>query len=37
MNLNALLGAQRGDLAAIRALWAIQDELALSSEEENGC
>jgi hypothetical protein len=34
LNLCALLGAQRGDVATIRALWALQDELALSPEEE---
>ncbi|HOL73902.1 MAG TPA: hypothetical protein PKW45_20825, partial [Bryobacteraceae bacterium] len=34
LNLHALLGAQRGDLATIRALWALQDKLALTPEEE---
>ena len=34
LNLHALLGAQRGDVATIRALWAIQDRLSLTSEEE---
>ena len=34
LNLHALLGAQRGDVALIRAIWAIQDRLALSPEEE---
>jgi len=34
LNLHALLGAQRGDVATIRALWALQDKLALSAEEE---
>ena len=34
LNLHALLGAQRGDVATIRALWALQDKLALSTEEE---
>jgi hypothetical protein len=34
LNLHALLGAQRGDVATIRTLWAIQDKLALSPEEE---
>ncbi len=34
LNLHALLGAQRGDVATIRALWALQDKLALSPEEE---
>jgi len=34
LNLCALLGAQRGDVATIRALWALQDKLALTPEEE---
>jgi len=34
LNLHALLGAQHADLASIRALWTIQDNLALSIEEE---
>ena len=34
LNLHAILGAQRGDVATIRALWAIQDKLALTFEEE---
>ena len=34
LNLHALLGAQRGDVATIRALWALQDMLALTPEEE---
>lgn len=34
VNLHSLLGAQRGDVATIRARWAIQDELALSPDEE---
>ncbi|MGQ9636033.1 MAG: hypothetical protein ACUVXB_17555 [Bryobacteraceae bacterium] len=34
LNFHALLGAQRGDVAAIRAIWAIQDKLALTSDEE---
>jgi hypothetical protein len=34
LNLHALLGAQRGDLAAIRAFWAIQDRIGLDAEEE---
>lgn len=34
LNLHALLGAQRGDVSTIRALWAIQDRLALTPEEE---
>jgi hypothetical protein len=35
LNLHALLGAQRGDVATIRAIWALQDKLALTPEEEN--
>ena len=34
LNLHAVLGAQRGDVATIRALWALQDKIALSPEEE---
>jgi hypothetical protein len=34
LSLHALLGTQRGDVATIRALWALQDKLALSLEEE---
>ena len=34
LNLHALLGAQRNDVSTIRALWALQDKLALSLEEE---
>jgi hypothetical protein len=34
LNLHALLGAQRGDVATIRALWALQDKLALDADEE---
>jgi hypothetical protein len=34
LNLHALLGAQRGDVATIRALWAVQDRLGLTQEEE---
>ena len=34
LNLHALLGAQRGDLATIRALWALQDSLSLTTGEE---
>ena len=33
-NLHALLGAQRTDVGAIRAIWAIQDRIALDAEEE---
>lgn len=34
LNLHALLGAQRGDVATIRALWALQDKIALTQDEE---
>ena len=35
LNLHALLGAQRTDVGSIRAIWAIQDRLALDADEEN--
>ena len=34
LNLHALLGAQRADVGSIRAIWAIQDRIALDAEEE---
>ncbi len=34
LNLYALLGAQRVDVGSIRAIWAIQDRLALDVEQE---
>jgi hypothetical protein len=34
LNLRALLGAQRADVASIRAIWVIQDRIALDSDEE---
>ena len=34
LNLHALLGAQRADVGSIRAIWAIQDRLALDPDEE---
>jgi len=34
LNLHALLGAQRADVGSIRAIWGIQDRLALSADEE---
>ena len=34
LNLHALLGAQRADVGSIRAIWAIQDRLALDVDEE---
>ena len=35
LNLHALLGAQRADVGSIRAIWALQDKIALSAEEED--
>ena len=34
LNLHALLGAQRTDVGSIRAIWSIQDCLALDAAEE---
>ena len=34
LNLHALLGAQRADVGSIRAIWAVQDKLALDTDEE---
>jgi hypothetical protein len=34
LNLHALLGAQRADVGSIRAIWAIQDRIALDAAEE---
>ena len=34
LNLHALLGAQRADVGSIRAIWAIQDHIALDADEE---
>ena len=34
LNLHALLGAQRADVGSIRAIWAVQDKLALGVDEE---
>ncbi len=34
LNLHALLGKQRADVGSIRAIWAVQDKLALDAEEE---
>lgn len=34
LNLHALLGAQRADVGSIRAIWAVQDKIALSVDEE---
>jgi len=35
LNLHALLGAQRADVGSIRAIWAVQDKIALDAEQEN--
>lgn len=35
LNLHALLGAHRADVGSIRALWAIQNRIALDADEEN--
>ena len=34
LNLHALLGAQRADVGSIRAIWSIQDRIALDAKEE---
>ncbi|MEO8370618.1 MAG: hypothetical protein ABI806_15650 [Candidatus Solibacter sp.] len=34
LNLHALLGAQRADVGSIRAIWAMQDRIALGTDEE---
>jgi hypothetical protein len=34
LNLHALLGAHRADVGAIRAIWALQDKIAHSIDEE---
>lgn len=34
LNLHALLGAQRADVGSIRAIWAVQDRIALDVDEE---
>ena len=34
LNLHALLGAQRADVGSIRAIWAVQDKLALDANQE---
>jgi hypothetical protein len=36
LNLHALLGAQRADVGSIRAIWAVQDRIALDAAEEKG-
>jgi hypothetical protein len=35
LNLHALLGAQRADVGSVRAIWVVQDRLALDADEEN--
>lgn len=35
LKLHALLVAQRTDVGTIRAIWAVQDKLALDADEEN--
>ncbi len=34
LNLHALLVAQRADVGSIRAIWAVQDKIALDADEE---
>src|ERR1700674_4030234 len=34
LNLHALRGAQRADVGSIRAIWAIQDRIAIDADEE---
>jgi hypothetical protein len=34
LNLHALMGAQRADVGSIRAIWSIQDRIALDADEE---
>ena len=34
LNLHALLGAQRADVGSIRAIWALQDKIVLTADEE---
>ncbi len=34
LNLHALLGAQRADVGSIRAIWSVQDRIALKDQEE---
>ncbi len=34
LNVHALLGAQRADVGSIRAIWAVQDRIALDATEE---
>jgi hypothetical protein len=34
LNPHALLGAQRADVGSIRAIWAVEDRIALDADEE---
>ncbi|MCL4854381.1 MAG: hypothetical protein KJZ78_23730 [Bryobacteraceae bacterium] len=34
LNLHALLGAQRADVGSIRAIWSVQDRIALDADDE---
>ena len=34
LNLHALMGAQRADVGSIRAIWNVQDRIALDADEE---
>lgn len=34
LNMHALLGAQRADVAGVRAIWSVQDKIALDRDEE---
>ena len=34
LNIHALLGAQRADVGSVRAIWTLQDKIALHPDEE---
>ena len=34
LHLHALLGAQRADVGSIRAIWAVQDRIAIDADDE---
>lgn len=36
LNLHALLGVQRADVGSIRAIWSIQDRIALRRRRREG-
>src|SRR5664280_2256406 len=36
LNLHALLGVQRTDVGSIRAIWTVQDKIALDADEGKG-